>query len=1303
MNSIGIDIGYSTLKLIVLNNEKKQIFKICTLHHGNTHHLLKKNLNSVMNIFNIKDCYIGFIGEHSKLFKKYHLNDISALTEGALYTNKNIKSIIEIGAQSSKYITGFSQDSKSSIKFFMNSSCSAGTGSFLDEQVSRLGIKTNEFSDYIKKATKIPRIAGRCSVFSKTDMIHHQQEGARIEDILLGLSYALARNYKANIVQRTKVEKPVMFVGGVANNIGVVRALKDIFKFSDNDIFIPDSCSDIGALGAALLAENNKIICNIKNILEEINKISIQNEYSSPYKSLQKYGTGDSIDKHLCKISNDPIIEGHIGVDIGSTSTNVVLIDKNKDVLAYRYIRTQGDPEKAATLGINSIKEEFHNKLDIKSIGTTGSGRSMIGKKIGADLIINEITAQARGAIEIDKDVDTIFEIGGQDSKYIKIDNGKVIDFEMNKICAAGTGSFIEEQAKKLKIPIEKFENIALKGNEPLCLGDKCTVFIEGNISKAIAEGKSKENITAGLGYSIVNNYLNRVVGNKTIGNKIFLQGGIAHNQAIINAFKSILKKEIIIPKFFSVTGAYGVALLTKEHVEKEKSLLDLGEKNVKPVETRNIENEIEKLYLKDYTTEIDSQKLTIGIPRILFMHKLFPMFNEFFKELGFNVILTGHSDKEITALSQEYSLDETCYPIKLINGHVAKLINQGVDYIFLPSLYTMKHPISKTREDYACVYMQSFPQIVSHVMDLENRGIKLLSPALSFKFGKKYMMETLLKLGEELGKNKLKTTLAIMKGIKKFKQFENEVEQLGEEVLENLKPDEKVFVIITRAYGVSDRGLNMEIPNKLRAMGYKVLTLSNLPAHSYDLSEDYPNMYWPFGQHILSGARIVKETKNLYAIYLTNHGCGPDTILSHYFKEEMKGKPYLHLEVDEHASNIGVLTRLEAFVDSLKTDNTAITIKNPIINTDNQKTIKNNNIESYEGNIYIPNIYPYSNILQMILIKKGINAKLLSYTSKESLEIGKKESISKEYLSLMALMGDIFSQLEDIKDKNVSILIPQDEGSEVFGQYSKLLKQKINSTKFKNINIESPFIENLLEDENYGMDFGLALIAGDLVMSSDKKNRDFYLNKILNNINSNSFDKELLIDIANNIYIELSNKKYNKSIYVLGELSIIFNPLLNNQQIEKLENKNKIYYMPVSEMMYFKWMDYLKKQKIGHKKLKLNLKTLNDIIIQVSKSLKEYSPFDKNLNEMFEISASKLPLYCGGNGRYRMIKQFRCSEKIDGILTVNSMYENTGTILKLLKDKYSDELKHPIIDLCFDGSEHSDNNDKIENFIYYI
>ncbi|WIF95712.1 acyl-CoA dehydratase activase [Caminicella sporogenes] len=1289
MYSIGIDIGHATLKCVVLNNKKEQVFNSCIFHRGNIKELLKRQLSNIEKEFNEKDYYVGVTGKQVNELERYYINDILALTEGVIYKNEKVQSIIEIGAQKARYITNFSKDNRANIKFFVNSSCSAGTGSFLEEQVSRLGIKLEEYSNYVQRATKVPRIAGRCSVFSKTDIIHHQQEGVKVEDILLGLSYALVKNYKASVLQRKKIKKPVMFVGGVAKNEGVLKALKDVFQFSDDELIITDDCSNIAALGAALLAMKRNILCNLRNLFKVLECIEMKSENEWFYEPLKGYGAYDYVDKHVCKISKEKKIYGYLGIDIGSTSTNLVLIDRNRQVLSYRYLRTKGDPKKAVDIGIKSIQKEFEERLNILGIGTTGSGRMMIGKRINADLIVNEITAQARGAIEIDKEVDTIFEIGGQDSKYIRIQDGRVIDFEMNKICAAGTGSFIEEQAKKLGIPIEQYERIALEGKKPLNLGDRCTVFIEGNISKAIEQGKSKEDIMAGLSYSIVNNYLNRVVANKPIGNKIFLQGGIAYNQAVVNAFRAVLGKDIYVPPFFSVTGALGAALLTKEEMENRRS------EKIISSNLRDMESEIKRLFLKGYTEKIDDDKPTIGIPRVLFIHKLFPIFNEFFENLGFNVLLSEETNEKIIALSQEYALDETCYPIKLINGHVATLINKGVDYIFLPSLYTMKYPISKTRENYACVYMQTVPQVVAKTMNLEEKGVKILSPALSFKFGKRYMMKTLIQLGQKLGKSKAQTMLALAKGMRRFKQFKEEVEKLGKELIGSLKDDEKVFVIITRAYGIADPGLNMGIPQKLREMGYKVITLSNLPAHSYDLSDDYPNMYWPFGQHILSGAKIVKENKNLYAIYITNHGCGPDTILSHYFKKEMGDKPYLHIEVDEHASNVGIITRLEAFIESLK---------NIRMDTETEKKDKKI-IKNHKENkkLYIPCLYPYSHLLQGILRKKGIDANIILPTDEKSLEIGKKYAISKEYLSLIALLGDVFSQIKEIDKTKGCIWVPQTEGSETFGQYGRLLRQKIELEGYKNIKVESPFIEDLLEDEKYGEDFLLTLIAGDIIMTAYREKRNEYLKKILKAIEYGNFNEKLLVTISNSIYEQLLKQKFEKSIYVLGELSIIFNPILNHYQLEKLEHKNKVYYESVSEVMYFEWMDFLRKEKKKHLVMKKLLKKMKNIINQVSKTLGEYSPFDKDIDEMIKMADEKLPLYRGGNGRYRMVKSLRCSNSIHGILLLSSMYENTGTILKILKEQDENVLTKPTIELYFDGSLYSGNDEKIQNFIYYI
>ncbi|MDO5518228.1 MAG: acyl-CoA dehydratase activase-related protein, partial [Clostridium sp.] len=623
----------------------------------------------------------------------------------------------------------------------------------------------------------------------------------------------------------------------------------------------------------------------------------------------------------------------------------------------------------------------------------------------------------------------------GQDSKYISIENKLVKDFEMNKICAAGTGAFIEEQIKKLDVTLNEFGPVALKGENPCDLGDRCTVFIEGNIGRSIGQGESIENICSGLAYSIVKNYLNKVVGRREIGNKIFLQGGIAHNQAVVNAFRSLLGREIIVPPFFSVTGALGAAVLGKKkvhstvHENNELTAHELGN----------------KYFEEGYVKEIDEKKKTVGIPRVLFINKMFPMFNEIFKRLGYNVVLSDVSNEEIIKLCQEYSCEETCFPVKLINGHVGQLVNKKVDYIFLPHLHTMKHSGSNVREDYACVYMQTSPKIIESTFNLKEKDIQMISPVLSFNFGKEYMIKTLLSIGEMLGKNKIETTAAVMAGMKKFMDYEHKLEHIGADILKNTKEDEKVFVIVSRVYNIVDPVLNMGVEKHLKKLGYKVIYLSHLEASHIDIADEHDNMYWPFGQHLLTGARVLKKYKNLYPVYITNHGCGPDTVLLHYMKKELEGRPYLHLEVDEHSSKVGVITRIEAFVTSL--DNYTEVEKE-----DTKRLLEN--IDYNENQVLIPNLYPYSDILKSFLERTGRKAVVLDEVNENSIEDGKVFARSKEYFSLIGMLAEVMNKVKN-EEKVQTLYLPTDEGSEVFGQYGRFIKQKADETGRK-LNLEA-------------------------------------------------------------------------------------------------------------------------------------------------------------------------------------------------------------------------------------------------------
>ena len=1317
MYKLGIDIGYSTFKYVYLDNNNNLLDSNYIFHKGNINKYYIELIEKIKIINKENNIIIGITGSLSSrinLDKKYHINNSISLIEGALFKNSNTKSIIELGAQETKYITDIENRN---VKFFMNTSCAAGTGSFLEEQASRLSIDIKDISLYTEKATEIPRIAGRCSVFSKTDMIHHMQDGVKVENILQGLCHALVRNYKANVLQKNKINKPIMLSGGVIHNKGVVKALKDILKLEEEDIIIEKNFELLTCFGACKIAEEKGLTIDI-NKLNYSDKVIVEKSKNTLFEKLDKFGVNDSLDKHSC--INNNVKEGYLGVDVGSTSINFVVIDEANKVIDYIYCKTNGRPKEVVTEYFDILKERLGKDFKFKGIGTTGSGREYIGKLINADLIINEITAQAEGAVNVCSDVDTIFEIGGQDSKYICIENKLVKDFEMNKICAAGTGAFIEEQIKKLGISLDEFGKVALEGDSPYNLGDRCTVFIEGNIGKAIGEGESIENISAGLAYSIVKNYLNRVVGNRPIGNKIFLQGGIAHNQAVVNAFRSLLKKEIIVPEFFSVTGALGTAVLTKESIKNK-------EKDKKQNSSIDYSNKGQKFFLDGYITDKDADKKTIGIPRVLFLNKMFPMFNEIFKKLGYNVLLSDATNEDIIGLSQEYSFEETCFPVKLINGHVAWLLEKKVDYIFLPHLYTMKHAGSDVREDYACVYMQTSPKIIESVFNLGEKNIKLISPVLSFNFGKQYMIKTLLSIGKDLEKNKIETLAAVMSGMKKFMDYEKNLESLGTDVLKNIDEDEKVFVMISRVYNIADPALNMGIENELKKRGYKVLHLTHLEASEMNIGEEYSNMYWPFGQHIITGAKIIRKHKNLYPIYITNHGCGPDTILTHYFKKEMGSKPYLHIEVDEHSSKVGVITRVEAFINSIKNCESNDLLEREIkvgkeANIDKELEATNevdlakklemanefnfanklgnsrSKIET-ENEMIIPYMYPYSNILKAFLERKNRNVTILEPVSESTIEIGKQFSRGKEYFSLTGLISEVINKVKD-SEKEYTLYLPTDEGSETFGQYGKLIQYKALECGRK-LNLEAPFIEDYLGDKDFGLEFFKALVIGDLINRLHEDKKETTLNDLIEAIKNNNMTDSYFDEKLGNLNNDISRGN-RKKLLIIGEALVVHKDYLNNNLIERLMKDYDVVKQPFAEELYMLYKDFSNKRNKTNKQYLKLIDEAKKIINKVNLFLGEKSPFNKDIDSLNEILKDKLPNYAGGSGRYRFAKLLT-AENVDGIIVISSMYENTATILKILREKYKEEVKIPILDLYFDSNINKNNEELIETFTTYL
>ncbi|MEW6698560.1 MAG: acyl-CoA dehydratase activase-related protein [Bacillota bacterium] len=797
---------------------------------------------------------------------------------------------------------------------------------------------------------------------------------------------------------------------------------------------------------------------------------------------------------------------------------------------------------------------------------------------------------------------------------------------------------------------------------------------------------------------------------------------GVAFNQGVVNAFKAVLGKDILLPDHFSVTGAFGAALLAMEEKTSESTLFKGFALDREPIpavpdtnkgdsHTPHTLNRMEALYLMNYDGQMDRNKKTVGIPRVLFLHKLFPKFNVFFRELGYNVLLSDATGEDIIRLSQQYAIEETCYPVKLIHGHIAWLTERGVDFIFLPGLFTMKHEISKVREDYACVYMQTAFRIIDKVMELEAKGIKLLSPSLSFKFGKVYLMKTLIALGKELGKNPVQTLMAARKGMSAFKKYEAAMEAAGTELAGSLQPGEKAFVLISRPYNIADPALNMQIPMKLREMGYKVLTLSMLPAHSHDLFSEYPNMYWPFGQHILSGAQIVRQHPALFAIYITNHGCGPDTLLSHYFQQEMQGKPYLHIEVDEHSSSVGVITRLEAFVSSLK--QYPVTAEKPedlkfysdrVIHHP-VKTLTSLEHTGKENTVYLPCLYPYADICTQLLLKEGIRAKVLPMTSEAALTRGRGFTRTKEYFTLTALLGDVFSTLEKAQRQHpVTFVVSTNEGAEADGQYERLLKMKLAQEGYPEVEVLAPFIEDIPSMSPARVQpWLMGLLAGDLVMAALPEQRSRYLKEVLSFMEKNGgLTCHPLEKLAERIVAERNKATARKKVFILGDPAVLFNDFMNDGSIRFMEQKADILHQPLGEWLWFIWQDFCKKNKLKGAYLK-NLEFMEDAMRRLSRTLGLYSPYEQNLASLTAAADKHLQYFAGANGRYRLAKLMAVSERVHGIVTAASMYENTGIILSVLQKGVKNGNLKPVLDLAFDGNRSQSHTMQIQSFLYYL
>ena len=1285
MNGIGLDCGNTTVKLVLLSPTGELLWSKIAAHRGSAIPAARRLLGELLQWDSgVCGCPVVLTGSAGERLLEIcpglsDLGDIPAIHRGVILLAPEARSVIEIGSQSARFLTGFG--SELPPQFAVNEHCAGGTGSFFEDQMSRLGLRIEDYSNLVAQAESIPRLSGRCAVFAKTDIIHRQQEGIPTPDILLGLCYAMVRNYKAVIVRSLPVERPVALCGGVAQNAGVVQAVKAVFGLEEEDLIIPDPFLHAAAVGAALAAQEAET-CSMGELLA-----SLCGQPAAAGRLVRRSPLSQPAGVSLTDPASSGVIplEGcALGIDVGSTSTDLVLMDPDGGLINFQYLRTAGDPEGAVRRGLEHLRERF-GELPLLAVGVTGSGRERIGRLIGADAVRDEITAQARAAVHWVPDADTVFEIGGQDSKYISLQGGQVADFQMNKICAAGTGSFVEEQAARMGIPLEEFGPLALTAQAPVELGERCTVFIETAIQSALAQGASQAEVAAGLCQSIVRNYLHKVVGSKLVGRRIVLQGGVAYNPGIVAAFRQEFGDRLTVSPCFSISGAFGVALLALETAEgpsRFHGFTGQGEESpaLSPEVQRNIAfyQRGPQLLLEGYDPAPVPRRKTVGVPFALMIHKFFPMANAFFRHLGYNVLLSPPTNEEIIRLSQQTAQAETCYPVKLIHGHMAWLAEQGVDYIFLPSIHTMKHETSRVEHNYGCVYMQTAPRLAARALRLEERGITLLNPVFDLDFGQEAMASAMLGLGKQLGIPKVRCLPALMSGAQAVRRHTAAVEKQGRDLLASLGPEDKVLVLITRNYGLSDPVLNMGIPRLLLERGYKVLTLSHLPAHDLDLSADHPNLYWPFGQHILSGAKLVAHHPNLYAVYLTNHGCGPDTTLSYLFRQEMGEKPYLHIEVDEHFSPVGVITRIEAFLQSLESRPvrplpegfrlTAVPSHPTAVVAAPDRT---------RGPLYVPDLPPFTPyLLDYFRHTRGVEARAMPLGG-HSLALGRAETSSKEYLPFPALLGGIL----DIALRETGPfqgLLPATQGAEADGQYPWAAESVLRRRGLERVTLAAPVLERLPETASDPDLLLRAVLTGDVLLCAPPDRRTELAPAHIP-------AWEELEALARGIGALPSS---GRALAAVGEPFTLF--ALHDGVLDTLEQERwQLLRAPLGEYLWFLWRDAGSALDGSWAKRMADLGRL----------LGMRSIFSPDLEVLRGEANRLLPGFAGANGRYRIAKALELGCRSSGVLTLSPRYENTATVLDMTGALEGFPHFHLAMDNDWDEGAWS----RLNSFLYYL
>ena len=973
--TLGIDIGSTTAKVALMDGDE-MLFQVYERHYSKVREKSIEIVQKITDIIGDRELKVAISGSAGfgicKATGIDFVQEVFATAGAVRHLVPDADAVIELGGEDAKiiFLTGGTEER-------MNGSCAGGTGAFIDQMVTLLAITPEEFDEISLKCQKIYPIASRCGVFAKTDVQPLLNQGVNKEDITASIFQAVVDQTITGLARGRKIEGKILFLGGpLFYYKGLQERFAKTLKLDKEHAIFPDFAQYAVAIGVSLQARNLEktyTCASLIQTLESSKNAASTNKYLEPlFASQADYDTfiarhesanvkEINIDKAYAA-NNYQKIDVYIGIDCGSTTTKLVMLDSDNAIIYQYYNSNQGNPVAVISSQLTYIYEHFGDKINIKGSAVTGYGEELIKAAFNLDAGLVETMAHLKAAKYFNPKVDFIIDIGGQDMKCFYIKNQTIDSIMLNEACSSGCGSFIETFAKSMGYDIQSFSKLGLESKHPVELGSRCTVFMNSSVKEAQKEGASIEDISAGLSMSVVKNAIYKVIRARDaddLGKQIVVQGGTFLNNAVLRSFEKEIGREVIRPKISGLMGAFGAALYAKalglEHsstMNKEElgqfkhtatasvckicgnnchltiNRFGEGKKFIsgnrcdKPLGIKKLlflpnlyDYKLNKLKSLCAYENMDKSRLTkgkIGIPLGLNMYENLPFWHTLLSELGYEVIVSDVSTRKTFALGQHtIPSDTVCYPAKLLHGHIENLLKKGVDKIFYPCMsYSFagdeKHKDSSTN-NYNCPVVAYYPELLNANVDAL-REVKFFYPYFGLHKKDDFRKKGFEFFKKELGVDKKAFLQAVDKAYEVRNEWLSDIKEQGEKALHFARANKlKAIVLCGRPYHI-DPEINHGIDKLINSLGLVVLSEDSVD-HLAEAGELHILNQWSYHSRLYNAAAFVSADDNLELVQLVSFGCGIDSITTDVVREilESHGKFYTQLKIDE-ISNLGAV-----------------------------------------------------------------------------------------------------------------------------------------------------------------------------------------------------------------------------------------------------------------------------------------------------------------------------------------------------------------------------------------------------------